>query len=83
MPRIAHGNSSERLHALGDRVDQGDLLAGMLVEQQVELVERRPTHQPVVLLVQSVEDLRVRQDLVQPLTGIEPRRRARVRGGTA
>ena len=43
----------------------------MLIEQQVELVERRPPHEPMVLLVQGVEDLRVGEKLVQPLAGIE------------
>ena len=36
---------------LGDLVDQLRLLAGMLVEQQVQLIERRARHLPVVLLV--------------------------------
>ena len=37
-----------------------------------ELVEGCPARKPVVLLVQRVKDLRVGQELVQPLTRVEP-----------
>jgi hypothetical protein len=59
-----------------------DLLAGVFIEQQVELVEGCPAHQPMVLLVEGVEDLRVSQELVQPLAGLAARC-ATVRAGTA
>jgi hypothetical protein len=45
----------------------------MFVEQQMKLVERGTPHQPVMLLVQGVENLRVGENPVQPLAGIEPR----------
>ena len=72
VARIAHGDAAQRLHPLGDRVDQHELLPGVLVEQQVQLVEGRPPHQPVVLLVQRDQDLRVGQELIEPLAGIQP-----------
>ena len=65
MARIADGDAAEALDALGDQVDQLRLLLGVLVEQEVELVEGRAGDQPVMLLVQAVQDHRVRQDLVQ------------------
>jgi hypothetical protein len=39
------------LHALGDFIHQRQLLVGVLVEQEVQLVEGHPTHEPMVLLV--------------------------------
>jgi hypothetical protein len=44
VPGIAHGNTTEGLYPLGNRVDQLDLLAGMFIEQQVELALFGPTH---------------------------------------
>ena len=38
---IAHRDAAQALDALGDQVDQLELLLGVLVEQQVELVEGR------------------------------------------
>jgi hypothetical protein len=67
VPGIAHGDATESLYPLGNRVDQLDLLACVFIEQQVELVERCASHQPMVLFVEGVEDLRVCQELVQPL----------------
>ena len=55
---------------------------GVLVEQQVQLVEGRPAHQPVVLLVEGVQDLRVGQELVEPLAGVQSGSRATGRPGT-
>src|SRR5207244_11064893 len=46
---------------------QLELLLGMLVEQQVQLVEGRAGDQPVVLLVERVQDRGVGQDLVEQL----------------
>jgi Putative ParB-like nuclease len=73
VPGIANRDAAQRLHPLGDFVDQRELLAGMLIEQEVKLVEGRSAHQPMMLLVQRVKDLRVGEDLIQPLTGIRPR----------
>jgi hypothetical protein len=73
VPGVTHRNAPERLHTLGDLVDQFVLRPGMFVEQQMKLVEGRAAHQPMVFLVQGVENLRVGEDLVQPLAGIEPR----------
>jgi hypothetical protein len=65
VPRIGDGDATQRLHPLGHEVDQHELLTGVFVEQQVELVEGRAAHEPVVLLVEVVEDDAVRQHLVQ------------------
>jgi hypothetical protein len=73
VPGVTHRNAPERLHTLGDLVDQFVLRLGMFVEQQMKLIEGRAAHQPMVFLVQGVENLRVGEDLVQPLAGIEPR----------
>src|SRR5262249_62065112 len=45
----------------------------MFVEQEMELIEGRPAHQPMMLLVERVENLGVGQNLVQALAGIRPR----------
>ena len=62
-----HGDAMppSSLDALGEQVHQLQLLLGVLVEQQVQLVERRPDDLPVVLLVHVVEGDRVGQHLVQ------------------
>ena len=73
MPRVADRDPTEGLHPLGEIIHQRELLAGVLVQQQMQLVEGRPAHQPVVLLVQRVENLRVGQELVQALAGIHSR----------
>ena len=65
MARVADGDAAEALDALGEQVDELELLLGVLVEQEVELVEGRPGDQPVVLLVERVEDHRVGEDLVE------------------
>ena len=70
---MTHRNAPERLHALGDFVDQVVLRVGMFVKQQMKLVEGCAAHQPVVLLVQGLENLRVGENPVQPLAGIESR----------
>jgi hypothetical protein len=59
MARIADRDAAQSLNALGDRIDQFVLLAGMFVEQKMQLIESRAAHQPVVLLVESVENLRI------------------------
>jgi hypothetical protein len=64
---VGHGDATQRLHSLGHQVDQRELLGGVLVQQQVELVEGVAAHQPVVLLVEVVEDDRVGQRLVERL----------------
>src|SRR5262249_23617633 len=48
-----------------DRVHEFVLLPVVLVEEQVQLVERVPGHLPVVLLVEVAQDHRVRQNLVE------------------
>ena len=65
MARVADRDATEQLDALGEEIDERELLLGVLVEQQVQLVEGRTGHVPVVLLVQRVEDRRVGEDLVQ------------------
>jgi len=44
-------HTAQRLDPLGDGVHQLALFSEVLVEEEVELVERRPTDLPVVLLV--------------------------------
>jgi hypothetical protein len=44
-------HAAQRLDPLGDGVHQLALFSEVLVEEEVELVERRPTDLPVVLLV--------------------------------
>jgi hypothetical protein len=73
LPRVADRNTSERLHPFGDLVDQLILLIGMFVEQQMKLIKGRPAHQPVMLLVQRIQNLGVCEDLVQSLAGVDPR----------
>ena len=70
MARVADGDAAEALDPLGEQVDQLELLLGVLVEQQVELVEGRAGDQPVVLLVQRVQDHRVGEDLVEQLAAL-------------
>ncbi len=73
MAGVADSDAAERLDALGDHVDQFELLAGVLVQEQVELVERRPAHQPVMFLVQRVQDLGIGESLIEALAGIHSR----------
>jgi len=63
----------QALDPFGKRVDELELFTGVLVEQQVELVEGRPCHQPVVLLVQGIKEHGVGEDSVQVLDTIQPR----------
>ncbi len=51
VPGIANRDTTKGLYPLGDFVHQIELLTGVLVQQQVQLVEGRPTHEPVVLFV--------------------------------
>ena len=73
VARIADGDAAQRLDALGDHVDQFELLAGVLVEEQVQLVEGRAAHQPVMLLVQRIQNLSVGQRLIEKLAREHPR----------
>ena len=73
VPGIAHRDSAQGLYPFGDLVDQLDLLTCVLLEQQVQLIEARSSHHPMVVLVQCVEDVRVGQELIEPLAGIQPR----------
>jgi hypothetical protein len=72
MPRISNRDPAERLYPLRDFIDQLDLLAGVLVEQQVELVKSCSAHQPMMFLIERVQDLRVAKDLIQALAGKKP-----------
>src|SRR5438445_329803 len=71
VARIRDGHAAEGLHPLRHQVDERELLAGVLVQQEMQLVEGRPAHHPVMLLVQVVQDDRVRIDLVQDLTALQ------------
>ena len=64
---VRHGNAqpAEGLDPLGNDIDNVCLLAEMLVEQQVKLVESRPRNLPVMLLVHVAKRHRVGQQLVE------------------
>ena len=47
-----NADAAEKLNTFSNLVDKIVLLLIMLVKQQVQLIERRPCHLPVVLLVQ-------------------------------
>ena len=64
---IGDADAAQQLDALGQQVDQLDLLVVVLIEQQVQLIERRAADLPVVLLVQVAQGHRVGQQLVQRL----------------
>jgi hypothetical protein len=67
VPRVAHRNTAQALHAFGQRIDDHQLFGGVLVEQQVQRVEGGAAHQPVVLLVLRVEDLGIGEYPIEPL----------------
>src|SRR3989442_12962335 len=70
MARVSHRDPAERLHALGEQIDELELLVGVLVEEQVQLVEGRARNQPVMFLVQRVKNARIRQDAIQKLAAL-------------
>ena len=59
--------------ALRELVDQFGLLLGVLIKEEMQLVEGVPAHQPVMLLVQAVEDQAVAEDLVEQPAAHPPR----------
>ena len=67
VARVAHRDPAQRLYPFGELVDEPELLARVLVEQQMQLVEGGATDQPVVLLVERVEQLCVGEDAVERL----------------
>lgn len=70
VARVSDRDAAEALDPLGQLVHDGQLGLGVLVQHEVERVEGRPAHEPVVLLVEGVQDLRVGEYAVQPLTGV-------------
>src|SRR5438105_3433273 len=70
--RDAH--ASEQLDPLCNRVDQLALFCRMFVEQQVELIEARTRHLPMMLLVEVAQGHGVSEDLVQILNRLLARR---------
>lgn len=54
MSRISDRDPTERLDPFGNFIDQLDLLAGVLVEQKMKLIESCSTHQPMMLLVERI-----------------------------
>ena len=64
---VGHGDAdaAEELDSLCDGIDQLVLLVMMFVEQQMQLIERRPRHLPVVFLVQVAQCHGVRKELVE------------------
>src|SRR5207244_2579481 len=67
ISRHRDADTAQQLDPLRDEVDQVRLLLVMLVEQQMELVERLAGHLPVMLLVQVANRDGVGQRLVQRL----------------
>jgi hypothetical protein len=63
---------AEHLDSLGDLVDKVILPFVVLVEQQMQLFERRPCCLPVVLLVQITERDRVGEQLVKIFDALHP-----------
>ena len=53
------------LDPLSQEVDHLELLVSVLIQQEVQLVEGMPPYQPVVLLVEAMQDDAVGQDVVQ------------------
>src|SRR3954452_21100312 len=70
VARVANRDPAERLDTLGEQVDQLELLLGVLVEQQMQLVEGGAGDEPGVLLVERVQDRRVGEDLVEGLAAL-------------
>jgi hypothetical protein len=81
-----HAHAAQHHHALRQQIHQLGLFLVVLIEQQVQLVERRPRHLPMVLLVQVAEHDRVGQHLIEvghalaPLVGLERDRHGHERG---
>ena len=65
VARVADGDATQALDPFGEHVDELELLLGVLVEQQVQLVERRPATSQWCFLYSAVEDHRVGEDLVE------------------
>jgi hypothetical protein len=65
VARIADGDSAEFRNSLRHRIREFQLLVRVLVEQEVKLIKRRAAHQPMVLLIKRVEDLRIRENAVE------------------
>src|SRR6266852_362471 len=63
--RHRNGKPSQQLDALGDIIHNLDLLAEMLVEQKVELIERGGRNLPVRLLVQVTQGYGIGEQLVE------------------
>lgn len=70
VARVSDRDAAEALDPLGQRVNDGQLGFRVLVQHQVERVEGSPAHEPVVLLVEGVQDLRVGEYAVQPLARV-------------
>jgi hypothetical protein len=73
MSRISDRNPAKRLDSFGDFIDQLDLLVGVFVEQKVKLIEGGSAHQPMMLLVERIQDLRVAKELIEPFAGKKSR----------
>src|SRR5215468_6576572 len=63
--RHRDADTAEQLDTFRDRIDELVLLAGVLVEEQMELVEARTRNLPMVLLVEVAQRDRVGEDLVE------------------
>src|SRR5262249_36954026 len=61
-PDLGDRHPAQHMNPFGQRIDQLQLLIGVLVQQQMQLLEGRPAHLPVLLLVLALEDQAVSQD---------------------
>jgi hypothetical protein len=68
--RHRHAHAAEQLNALRNRIDDVVLLAIVLVEQQMELIEGWAGHLPMMFLVQITERHRVGEQLIQILDAL-------------
>ena len=65
--RHRHGKASQQLDPFGNGVHDFDLLAEMLVEQKMKLIEGRSGNLPVSLLVQVAQGHGIGEQLIQLL----------------
>jgi hypothetical protein len=75
MPRISDGDPAERLDPFRKEINELELLSCVLVEEQMQLVEGRTRDDPMMLLVERVEDRCIGQDAIEELGALGARLR--------
>jgi hypothetical protein len=58
MTGVTDPHPAAGLHPFRDGIDKDHLFSSVLVQEEMQLVEGRPTHEPMVFLVERVQDLR-------------------------